>query len=89
MTELTPEIIQRGRGADPEAVAQRRRATRELRALREKLTSTTGLERAFDHELLRLFAETHRNASTLLLLAIAIGAASSIWLDLARVMIWL
>jgi two-component system cell cycle sensor histidine kinase PleC len=90
MTELTPEIIQRGRGADPEAVAQRRRATRELRALREKLTSTTGLERAFDQELLRLFAETHRNASTLLLLlAIAIGAASSIWLDLARVMIWL
>lgn len=90
MQDLTPEIIQRGRGADPAEVERRRRASWELRAVREKLTSSTGLQRAFDRELLRLYAETQRNAATtMLVLALAIGAASVIWLGPAPVMLWL
>jgi two-component system cell cycle sensor histidine kinase PleC len=90
MSDLTPEIIQRGRGADPEDVERRRKTTMEVRAVREKLTSSTGLERAFDRELLRLYAETQRNAATtMLVLAAAIGAASAIWLGAAPVVLWL
>jgi two-component system, cell cycle sensor histidine kinase PleC len=90
MTELTPEMIARGRGADPAEVKRRRRQTWELRAVRERLTSSTGLQRAFDHELLRLYAETQRNAATtMLLLAAAIGGAATIWLGAAPVVLWL
>ncbi|GGH14239.1 two-component sensor histidine kinase [Alsobacter metallidurans] len=90
MTELTPEIIQRGRGADPSEVARRRRANRELQATREKLTSTSGLERAFDYELLRQFAETRRNAATVMyLLAAIVAAASSVWLSTPLMVLWL
>ncbi|PSC05763.1 two-component sensor histidine kinase [Alsobacter soli] len=90
MSQLTPEIIQRGRGADPNEIARRRRANRELQATREKLTSTTGLERAFDYELLRQFAETRRNAATVMvLLAAVVGAASSIWISPPLIVLWL
>lgn len=76
MTELTPEMIQRGRGAaDPNDIARRRKATMELRATREKLTSSTGLERSFDYDLLRTFAQQHAGATlALLILAAVVGA---------------
>jgi two-component system cell cycle sensor histidine kinase PleC len=90
MSELTPEIIQRGRGADPIEVARRRRANRELQATREKLTSTSGLERAFDYELLRQFAETRRNAAVIMyLLTWIIGGASTVWVSAPFVLMWL
>ena len=89
MTDLTPEIIQRGRKGDPATLARRRQASSELRAVRERLTSTTGLARAFDDELLRLFAETQRSSVTpMLLLAVAIAATASLWVDLPRVLLW-
>ena len=89
MANPTPEMIQRGRGADPAEVERRRRASRELRAVREQLTSSTGLERAFDYELLRLFAETQRNAATaMLLLADRLGAAAGSGSP-ARVLLWM
>ena len=90
MTDLTPEIIQRGRGADPQAVAKRREAHSQLRAVREKLTSGSGLERAFDYELLRLFAETHRGSlAAMLLLIVIVGVACTIWLDVPRILLWM
>ena len=58
--------------------------------MRERLTSSTGLQRAFEHELLRLHAETQRNAAaSMLLLACAIGATSSIWLGAVPVVFWI
>jgi two-component system cell cycle sensor histidine kinase PleC len=90
MSELTPEIIARGRGADPAELARRRRTAWELRAVREKLTSNVGLERAFEHELLRTFAQTRHNAGTaMLLLAIVAAGASSVWLPAAPILLWL
>ena len=90
MTELTPEIISRGRGADPQEAARRRRAAWELRAVREKLTSTTGLARAFDYEILRTFAETRRNAATtMFLMVLVMAGASSVWIHTASVLVWL
>ncbi len=90
MTDLTPEIIQRGRGADPEAVARRRQVNSQLRAVREKLTSGSGLERAFDYELLRLFAETQRGSLAAMLLLIgAVGVTCTIWLDVPKILLWM
>ena len=48
MPELTAEQVQRGRGPDPSVLARRKLINREVRSAREKLTSSTGLQRAFD-----------------------------------------
>ena len=65
--------MQRGRGPDPTAVARRKLVTREVKSVRERLTSSTGLERAFDNELLRVFAEYRMNGSVgTLILALAV-----------------
>ncbi|HEX2725168.1 MAG TPA: sensor histidine kinase, partial [Beijerinckiaceae bacterium] len=66
MGELTAQIIQRGRGADTKEVARRRKIAQDVRSAREKLTSSIGLERAFDYELVRLFAEYRFGGSVLL-----------------------
>jgi two-component system, cell cycle sensor histidine kinase PleC len=89
MTELTAEMIQRGRGADPVDVARRRRATMEVRAAREKLTSSTGLERSFDYDLLRTFAQQHSGATfAMLILATAVGLAATLWVPPAPIAMW-
>ena len=63
MSEVTAEMIARGRGADPESAAQRRRLAFRVREVREKLTSSGTGHRAFDVELLHLFAIARRNAA--------------------------
>ena len=81
MAEVTAEQVQRGRGPDPTAVARRKLVTREVKSVRERLTSSTGLERAFDNELLRVFAEYRMNGSVgTLVLALAIAAAACLFL---------
>ena len=62
MTEVTAEMIERGRGGDPTVAADRRRRARQVRDAREKLTSSSSGHRAFDLELLRLYAN-RREAS--------------------------
>lgn len=90
MTQLTAEMIERGRGADPAETARRRRSASEIRAVRERLTSSTGLQRSFDEELLRLFAQQHRGATlSLVVLAAAIGAAAALWVDVKPLLFWL
>ena len=88
MSELTPQLVQRGRtGALDES--SRRRRTIEMRAAREKLTSGVGLERAFEHELVRLFAQYHLSAWLLLLLLVAaIAGAASFWLPGGMPLVW-
>ncbi|MGU3540710.1 sensor histidine kinase [Methylobacterium sp. A54F] len=80
MSDLTVEMVQRGRGPASEEVARRRGVARDMRSAREKLTSTTGLERAFDYELLRLYAEYRAGAGIPFgLFAMAMAAASAFW----------
>jgi two-component system cell cycle sensor histidine kinase PleC len=89
MSQLTPELISRGRGADPAEAAARRRVSKQMRAVREKLTSSTGLGRVFDYELLRLFAQSRTNATTaMLVLAMAVALTSCQWLNPVAVTVW-
>ncbi|KQP72334.1 sensor histidine kinase [Methylobacterium sp. Leaf112] len=89
MPDLTAEMIQRGRGpAAPEAV-RRREVAREMRSAREKLTSTSGLERAFDYELVRVYAQYRAGAVIpLALLGLAIAGGSALWVPPPVAAVW-
>ncbi|VUF10863.1 sensor histidine kinase [Methylobacterium dankookense] len=81
MSDLTVEMVQRGRGPSTEEVARRREIARDMRSARERLTSNTGLERAFDYELLRLYAQYRTGAGIPLgLFAVVLAAAASFWM---------
>src|SRR3954447_16172266 len=83
MGELTAQITERGRAAKTDAVARRRKLAHDVRAAREKLTSSIGLERVFDYEFVRLFAEYRMSASALLFgLTLTIAAVSTFWVPL-------
>ncbi|WP_132250083.1 sensor histidine kinase [Methylobacterium segetis] len=80
MSDLTVEMVQRGRGPSAEEANRRRGIARDMRSAREKLTSVTGLERAFDYELLRLYAQYRIGAGIPLgLFAVAMAGASVFW----------
>ena len=89
MAEVTAEQVQRGRGPDPSVVARRKLVSREVKSARERLTSSTGLERAFDSELLRVFAQYRLSGSVgTLVLIIGIAAAACLWLPSSHVALW-
>jgi two-component system cell cycle sensor histidine kinase PleC len=89
MSELTAQMVQQGRAASADAM-QRRRLAHDMRAAREKLTSSVGLERAFEHELVSIFAQYHLSAwPTLVILAMAVTAAATFWVPLASAVTWL
>lgn len=89
MAEVTVEQVQRGRGPDPSALARRKLVTREMKTVRERLTSSTGLERAFDSELLRVFAQYRLTGSVgTAVLVVGMAAASCLWLPPAHVALW-
>lgn len=74
-------------GGDPK---RRRRLAQDVRAAREKLTSSTGLERAFETEMVRLFAQYRVGAAIpLFVLAAAIAGAATIWLPMRAALTWL
>ncbi|MER2269352.1 sensor histidine kinase [Methylobacterium oxalidis] len=80
MSDLTVEMVQRGRGPSAEEANRRRGIARDMRSAREKLTSATGLERAFDYELLRLYAQYRIGAGIPLgLFAVVMAGASAFW----------
>ncbi|MFN3687869.1 sensor histidine kinase [Salinarimonas sp.] len=69
---------------------RRRKVAQDLRAAREKLTSSTGLERAFEIELVRIFAQNRVGAAILLfLLAAAIAGAATTWIGMTSMLFWL
>src|SRR5206468_1172315 len=81
MSDLTVEMVQRGRGPSTEEAARRLGVAREIRSAREKLTSQTGLERAFDYELLRHYAQYRAGAGIpLALFAGVLAAAATFWI---------
>ncbi|MBN9063270.1 MAG: HAMP domain-containing histidine kinase [Rhizobiales bacterium] len=90
MVELTAEMIQRGPGVDPELARRKRANVQQLRSLRERLTSSSGLRRAFDHELLRMFARQRSSAAlTMVLLAAVLAVLAGNWIAPGPAFIWL
>ncbi len=89
MTEVTAEMIERGRGADPMVAANRRRRAREVRDAREKLTSSSSGHRAFDLELLRLYARRRKaSAAWLGLLGVGFVLLLYVWRSTPAPLIW-
>ncbi|MCJ2121666.1 sensor histidine kinase [Methylobacterium sp. J-077] len=89
MSDLTVEMVQRGRGPSTEEAARRLGVAREIRSAREKLTSQTGLERAFDHELLRHYARYRAGAGIpLVLFAVALATAATFWIAPVVAALW-
>lgn len=90
MAELTAEMIQRGPGVDPEVARRKRASGQQLRSVRERLTSSSGLRRAFDHELLRMFARQRSSAAlTMVLLAAVLAVLSGSWIPPGAAFVWL
>jgi two-component system cell cycle sensor histidine kinase PleC len=90
MTEVTAEMIERGRGADPRVAAERRRLAMKVREAREKLTSTETGHRAFDLQLLELFADGRRSSGpTMAAFTMAIAAIATAWIPVSFSLIWL
>src|ERR1700759_1541168 len=59
----------------------RRAASQRVREARDRLTSTSGTRPAFDHELLRQYAQTRISASlVVVLLVVATGVLGSVWI---------
>jgi two-component system cell cycle sensor histidine kinase PleC len=90
MTEVTAEMIERGRGADPKVAAERRRLAIKVREAREKLTSTETGHRAFDVELLERFAEGRiSSVATMAAFTMAIASIATAWIPIQISAIWL
>jgi two-component system cell cycle sensor histidine kinase PleC len=90
MVETSAHHQTRGRDIAAEEALRRRKIAHEMRAARERLTSSTGLERSFDYELLRLFAQYRVGAALpLFALAVAVAALATLWLPPEPVLLWL
>jgi two-component system cell cycle sensor histidine kinase PleC len=90
MSDLTAELIQQGRGPDRKALSARRRLAYELRSMRERIASASGLGHAFDIELLRLFAQQQMDAVPLeLVLLLSVVGIAAYWIDPAKIAGWL
>jgi len=87
------EYLARGdeRAAESARAAHERRLllARSVRETRDQLTSVSGTQPAFDHELLRLYAE-HRTGSSLALfmLVAMVGGVSSLWTGGRSALLW-
>ncbi len=90
MIEVTAEMIERGRGVDPRIVADRRRIALQIREAREKLTSASSGHRAYDLELLRLYAVRRKAALPgLIVLGAALAFAATRWVPIPMLLCWL
>ncbi len=89
MSQVTAEMITRGRFADRRS-ADRRKLSNRMRETRERLTSSGAGNVVFDIELLRLYAEG-RKAALLpqALLSLAIAAMTTFWLPPLLISLWL
>src|SRR5262245_45360209 len=67
----------------------RRAASFRVREARDRLTSPSGTRPAFDHELLRQYAQTRLSASrVVVLLVVAAGLLSSLWVRPLAAAVW-
>src|SRR5580700_4022917 len=89
MSEITAQMIERGRAGDPSAASRRRKMNIKLRHARQTLTSASGDHSAPYDSLVRLFARSAKLVSpafAVMVLAAAYAAYS--WLPLDRALQW-
>ncbi|MGB8278852.1 MAG: HAMP domain-containing sensor histidine kinase [Methylovirgula sp.] len=90
MTEVNAQMIERGRGIDPKTAVERRRLAARVREAREKLTSAGSGHRAFDVELLQLFAQGKQNATfSVMVLAIVAATVAAAWTPQQTLFVWI
>lgn len=78
-----PEVFQLPAESPAAPPSRSRRASAQrVREARDRLTSTSGTRPAFDHELVRQYAETRLSASfVVMLLVVATGVLFGLWMD--------
>src|ERR1044072_1445400 len=88
MTAMTSKELGISTPAEKAAAAQRRDATKRVRWVRDRLTSTSGTP-AFDYELLRQLAQNRLSASLAIWLLISTGGfLSGVWTGLVPAAAW-
>ncbi|WP_457795609.1 sensor histidine kinase [Methylocystis sp. S23] len=90
MSEITAEMIERGRGLDPQTATQKRRLGARVRQARERLTTSDTGHRGADLELLRAYADARVNSAvSAVALILMMSFLALYWLPAQRVIIWL
>ena len=90
MTNVTAEMIARGRAGDPADAPRRGSLPPAVREAREKLTSSASCQCSFDVELLRLFAKGRRSSGPAMAVLRAVAAAAAAtWVAMDAIVIWL
>ena len=89
MTHLTADIVERRKANDDRRASERLGLKSTLQSAREKLTSSSGLDRAFEFETLRIFARSKISSCIMLAIYTGLIAASlAIWAPPMIVIIW-
>jgi two-component system cell cycle sensor histidine kinase PleC len=87
MTEVTAEMIERGRRGD-DGEADRRRRARSVREMRARLTSDAG-ETAFEGDLLRIYAVSRKSSEVIALsIALTIASMATFWIGWQEAVGW-
>jgi two-component system, cell cycle sensor histidine kinase PleC len=89
MTKLTADIVDRRKAYDDRRKNEKVVTRSAVQTAREKLTSTTGLDRAFEYETLRLYAEAKSSACIILgIYTLLVAASLAVWLPPVMAVIW-
>jgi two-component system cell cycle sensor histidine kinase PleC len=88
--QIAPVAAAHARVNDEDRLGQRRKLGRNLQNVRERLTSASGLERSFESELLRQFAQKATGVSGLfhLILILCVSLIASVWIPVADIAVW-
>ena len=90
MSEVTAEMIERGRGPDPQTSTHKRRLGAKVRQARERLTTSDTGHRGCDLELLRAYADTRvESAVSSVALILMMALLAFYWVKTNAVIIWL
>jgi two-component system, cell cycle sensor histidine kinase PleC len=89
MSEVTAEMIERGRGSDPRSAVARRKRGAEVQQARERLTTSDTGHRGCDLELLRAYASTRLDSAlSATTLIVIVWLLSYWWMRSNLVILW-
>jgi two-component system, cell cycle sensor histidine kinase PleC len=89
MTQLTADIVERKKAAETRRAFERRDTKSAIQSAREKLTSSSGLDRSFEIETLKLFAQSKISACfTLGVYTALIAISVMLWVPPHFTILW-